>query len=128
MSQSTDDTRPSDGGITASDAEIQINCRVTSIEEALIAKRAAHENFQVQALETDDGPLYRILSADGKKVLSPMFFSKNCMDHYITRMPLLDYEEWDNHPLKESNEEETNKALDFIPKIVVTELPQEEAK
>lgn len=110
----------------ASEAEIQINCRVTSIEEALVSKRAAYSDFQVQTLETDDGPLYRILSPDGNTTLSPLFFSKNCLDHYLTRMPLLSYDEWENHPLKEANAEAVNEALNFIPKVTA-EQPKEES-
>lgn len=72
----------------------QANSRVTAIEEAFVSKRAPYETYTVEALETDDGPLYRVVGPDGK-TLSPLFFSENCLTTYITRMPLLTIQEWD---------------------------------
>lgn len=87
----------------------EINVRITSIEEAVVAKREPHKEFNIESLETGDGPLMRIVSKDGE-TLSPLFFSKNCLDHYVTRLPLLSHSEWDTHPLKGISPMEANEA------------------
>lgn len=87
----------------------EINIRITSIEECVVAKREPHKEFSIESLETDDGPLMRIVSKDGE-TLSPLFFSKNCLDHYVTRMPLLNFAEWDAHELKGISPMEANEA------------------
>lgn len=87
----------------------EINIRISGLEEAIVAKREPHKEFRIESLETDDGPLMRVVSTEGE-TLSPLFFSKNCLEHYMTRMPLLSYEEWDNHELKGQKPMEANEA------------------
>lgn len=84
--------------IDSQDFANQVNSRVTAIEEAFVSKRPAYESYSVEALETDDGPLYRVVGPDGK-TLSPLFFSENCLTTYLTRMPLLTHEEWEKYPV-----------------------------
>lgn len=76
----------------------QANSRVTAIEEAFVSKRAPYETYTVEALGTDDGPLYRVVGPDGK-TLSPLFFSENCLTVFLTRLPLLSHEEWEKFPV-----------------------------
>lgn len=87
----------------------QVNGRVTAIEESFVTKRAAYKEFAIESLETDDGPLYRVVGPDGK-TLSPLFFSEKCLKVFLTRIPLLTHEEWENYPLNYEPEKvnETN--------------------
>jgi hypothetical protein len=74
--------------------------RLTSLEEALVAKREAHKEYEIQGMQTPEGTLYRIHSKEGQAV-SPLFFSWNCMQTFLQRMPLLSSEEWESHPAKD---------------------------
>lgn len=70
-----------------------------ALEESIVAHRAALAECYVQEAKTEEGTAYRILNKQNQPV-SPVFWSKPCLDHYMHRMPLLTDEEWEKHPVQ----------------------------